>query len=50
LGQNWHYGIPIEVLPAAYKLVQETIEKLYAGKAVLREYSGPKAKAVSFLK
>ena len=47
LGQNWQNGIPIEVLPAAYRLVQETIEKLYRGKAVLREYSGAKSKAVN---
>lgn len=41
LGQNWQNGIPIEVLPLAHRLVQETIENLYGGKAILREYSGP---------
>ena len=33
LGQSWHNGIPIEVLPIAYKIVQVNIEKLYGGKA-----------------
>lgn len=47
LGQNWNYGIPIEVFPPAYKVVQNAIEKLYGGKAELREYQGEsKAKAV----
>ena len=40
LGQNWHNGIPIEVLPSAYRLVQESIQRLYGGNAVLREFSG----------
>ena len=48
LGQNWQNGIPIEVLPSAYRLVQETIEKLHQGKAILREFSGAKSKAVIF--
>ena len=47
LGQNWKNGIPIEVHPMSYKLVQETIEKMYRGKAELREYSGAKSKAVN---
>lgn len=42
LGQNWHNGVPIEVLPLSFRLVQQTIERLYGGKAVLREFSGPK--------
>ena len=50
LGQNWQNGIPIEVLPSAYRLVQETIEKLHQGKATLREFSGAKSKAVIFFK
>ncbi|RNA14132.1 ribose-5-phosphate isomerase [Brachionus plicatilis] len=41
LGQNWSKGIPIEVLPSAYRLVQDRIQKLYEGSAVLREFSGP---------
>lgn len=40
LGQNWSQGIPIEVLPSAYVLVQNRIQKLYGGKVVLREFSG----------
>lgn len=40
LGQNWQRGVPLEVLPSAYKLVQDTIEKRYGGKAVLRESYG----------
>jgi ribose 5-phosphate isomerase A len=47
LGQNWNHGIPIEVFPPAYKVVQNAIENLYGGKAELREYQGEsKAKAV----
>ncbi len=42
LGQNWLKGVPIEVLPSAYRLVQVTIERLHGGKAVLRQ---AKAKA-----
>jgi len=37
LGQNWDRGIPIEVFPASYRIVQEKIENLYGGKANLRE-------------
>ncbi|CAF0708522.1 unnamed protein product [Brachionus calyciflorus] len=40
LGQSWHNGIPIEVLPSAYRLVKENIEKLYGGNAKLREFTG----------
>lgn len=42
LGKNWTKGVPIEVLPSAYRLVQVYIEKLHGGKAVLRQ---AKAKA-----
>ena len=37
LGQNWTKGIPIEVLPAAYKLVQVSIQSQFGGEAVLRQ-------------
>lgn len=40
LGQNWHRGVPIEVLPQAYRLVQETIEKKLGGQVKLREAYG----------
>lgn len=40
LGQNWSHGIPIEVLPAAYSLVQNMIEKLLGGNVILRNFSG----------
>jgi ribose 5-phosphate isomerase A len=46
LGQSWHNGIPIEVLPTAYRIVQVNIERLYGGKAVLREFQAPMTKAV----
>ena len=45
LGQNWPNGIPIEVLPSAFKIVQFTVEKRYGGKCVLRESSAPRTKA-----
>lgn len=51
LGQNWHNGVPIEVLPLSFRLVQQSIERLYGGKAVLREFSGNGlGKAVCLLK
>jgi len=37
LGQSWFKGVPIEVLPSAYRLVQVTIERLHGGKAMLRQ-------------
>lgn len=37
LGQSWTKGVPIEVLPSAYRLCQVSIEKLYGGNAVLRK-------------
>ena len=45
LGQSWRRGVPIEVLPSAYRLVQETIERKLGGRAALRE-SNPQSKAV----
>ena len=48
LGQSWHFGIPIEVLPTAYRIVQVNIERLYGGKAILREFQAPMTKAVCF--
>jgi len=37
LGINWKKGIPIEVVPMAYKVVADKIEKSLGGKALLRE-------------
>lgn len=45
LGESWSYGIPIEVLPSAYKIIQQHIEKKYGGKCVLRESTTPRTKA-----
>ena len=36
LGQKWKRGVPIEVIPAAYKVVQRKIESTFGGKAFLR--------------
>lgn len=36
LGDKWKKGIPIEVIPMAYKLVQNKIHKTLGGEAVLR--------------
>jgi ribose 5-phosphate isomerase A len=45
-GQNWLKGVPIEVVPSAYKVVQEKIESKLGGEACLRQ---AKAKAVYFI-
>nr|CAH8854717.1 unnamed protein product [Trichobilharzia regenti] len=37
LGSYWTKGLPIEVIPMAYKPVQTRIEKLFGGRAILRE-------------
>lgn len=42
-GENWSKGIPIEVIPSAYKVLQERIESKFGGEACLRQ---AKAKAV----
>jgi len=36
LGQQWKKGVPIEVLPLAYKPIIDEVEKKYGGKMVLR--------------
>lgn len=36
LGQKWKKGIPIEVIPMAYKPIQQKIETKYGGEAILR--------------
>ena len=36
LGMNWRNGLPIEILPLAYKPIQKLIETTYGGTAVLR--------------
>lgn len=43
LGTQWTKGVPIEVIPMAYKPVQKKIQEKFGGKAVLRM---AKAKAV----
>nr|CAG4646448.1 EOG090X0ACL [Macrothrix elegans] len=43
LGQNWDKGIPIEVIPGAYRVVAQKIEKLHGGKCVLRMSGSSKA-------
>lgn len=45
LGNSWHSGVPIEVLPSAYKLVMVNIERILGGKAVLRDYQAAMTKA-----
>lgn len=42
LGEQWKKGVPIEVLPLAYRCVQIEIEKRFGGKAIVRQ---AKAKA-----
>jgi len=42
LGQQWKKGVPIEVLPLAYRCVQLEIERRFGGKAIVRQ---AKAKA-----
>lgn len=36
LGTQWSKGLPIEVIPMAFRPVQSRIEKLFGGKAILR--------------
>ena len=36
LGEKWKKGIPIEVLPAAYRPVEKEIERKFGGKPILR--------------
>lgn len=43
LGEQWTTGIPIEVVPMAYRPVQLKLEMELGGKAILRQ---AKAKAV----
>lgn len=47
LGEQWSKGIPIEVIPSAYRVVYQKIEKMLGGKSDLR-MSGS-SKAVGFL-
>nr|CAG4644986.1 EOG090X0ACL [Leptodora kindtii] len=43
LGEQWKQGIPIEVIPAAYRAVQQRIEKNLSGKTTLRMAGSSKA-------
>jgi len=36
LGQKWKKGVPIEVIPMAYKPIQGKIHTKYGGEAILR--------------
>ena len=45
LGEKWTKGVPVEVLPLAYKITQKEIVRQLGGEVVVREGSG---KAVSF--
>ncbi|VVC37731.1 Hypothetical protein CINCED_3A013985 [Cinara cedri] len=36
LGEKWKKGVPIEVIPMAYKPIQQKIETKYGGEAILR--------------
>jgi ribose 5-phosphate isomerase A len=40
LGEKWTKGIPIEVLPIAYRISKQEIEKQLGGEAVVREGTG----------
>ena len=37
LGETWKKGIPIEVLPVAYKVTKKEIERQLGGEAIVRE-------------
>jgi ribose 5-phosphate isomerase A len=37
LGDKWKKGVPIEVLPMAYKITKKAIEKQLGGEVVVRE-------------
>jgi len=43
LGEQWQKGIPIEVIPSAYKAVHQRIEKHFGGKVTLRMSGSSKA-------
>ncbi|XP_046453852.1 ribose-5-phosphate isomerase-like isoform X1 [Daphnia pulex] len=43
LGEQWRKGIPIEVIPGAYRVVYQKIEKLLGGKSELRMSGSSKA-------
>jgi hypothetical protein len=37
LGDKWRKGVPIEVLPIAYKLTKKEIERQLGGEVIVRE-------------
>jgi len=37
LGDQWKKGVPIEVIPIAYKITKKEIEKQLGGEVVVRE-------------
>jgi ribose 5-phosphate isomerase A len=37
LGDKWEKGVPIEVLPIAYKITKKEIEKQLGGQVIVRE-------------
>jgi len=46
LGDKWEKGIPIEVLPVAYKITKKEIEKQLGGEVIVRQGT---EKIVSFI-
>ena len=47
LGENWDRGVPIEVIPLAYKPIMNTLAMRFGGEPILRM---AKSKAVSSIK
>lgn len=43
LGQQWKKGVPVEVIPSAYRVVQDKIQGQLGGKCVLRMSGTSKA-------
>ena len=43
LGEQWSKGIPVEVIPSAYRAVYQRIEKMLGGKSDLRMSGSSKA-------
>ena len=40
LGNEWKKGIPLEVIPLAYKITKREIEKQLGGEVIVREGTG----------
>ena len=50
LGEQWNRGIPIEVIPSAYRVVYQKIEKTLGGKSELRMSGSSKAVSYNLLR